>query len=430
MSDAPLRKHSLIALATEPAPPLLALLLSIVLVLIPFALAFHSLRGITEASLFEVKTGVGPFVRSIMVQGRYVACLPPSGPVTNELCYYTLRLPFVPYFIAALGSVSKNLVLVHALKSAIFCTSVLGYLLFVIRRERGISLPRIAVLGAFLLIPYVFLLSHDLSYEEGYLTAMFPAIVALAWLGNKNLHAVVLGLVCAAAALTKSSVFPAILLCAGVAYFRFRRAGVSRLAAMAPLAAVVLGLAGWATFSWSHTGVWAAGSKMSSMNGLNLYHGHTRLFAEIYPQTSLDLIEDRDLTEIPRTTYRSEWEVNDAYVNFAKRYMAEHPLQTAKDTLTKVWVALGSFTADGATLAEQAARKSRLRPTTVAVRLIVSGSLILALLTLFAKRGSAYFSLRPLSSFYLVFSVIYLLPYIVGFIYPRHLLPVVSRRVV
>jgi hypothetical protein len=176
-----------------------------------------------------------------------------------------------------------------------------------------------------------------------------------------------------------------------------------------------LAIVGWGTFTWQATGKFAFGSDMSSINGWNFYKGNGPHTADYYLKTHIDNLDYDGYTKLSGP-FDNEWQINEKYNELALAFIKDNPLQTAKNTLARLYVIFLSPSDNGA-YPRWMQSTPGFSPTIVVMHLVIGLSLLLVLVSVIRSINIRF------SIIYIVMLLAYLAPYVVGFAYPRHVVP-------
>jgi hypothetical protein len=390
--------------------------------LIVIAASFVAARSasmlVAGNSVFGLAYGFGTQVRSLVQLHHFGTFVP-----EHNWWAYALRMPFIPLFLAGLSQISTNLTF------QILAKNLILYLLVFIALGRlgasyGISrLRQFAISLALVLVPFNILTGCRIEVEEGYLFSLMLIVYILLLVQKKTSDYIWCGLVTAAIYLIKSSMGPFCLVVVLWAVLNdLWRSRSLRLRSVVPMIALVVAMIAWGGYVKARTGRFAVGANASSWNGENLYKGNNPIALQYYPYISLDIIEATGRLPIPIVPH-NEWELNDAQRDMAVRFIKEHPADVLRMDLRKARVLFVQI-------------RETPTPVTVAVPNVIIGKdrmmvmlsnlidhLIFAIFLLLTVVDASKGRLREYSVLALVLGGAYLTPYLAGFLYQRHLVP-------
>lgn len=338
----------------------------------------------------------------------------------DGLWFASHRMPVVPCALAGILSVSDQRHAAHSVK-VLATTAPLWLALYLLACAPEAS--RRAAAGAVALValsPQIAQQHFTLGTEEGWIMGpMALAGVLLAMppgLGNDGRRALLVPLP-ALLYLTKSSLLPfAVVLAVATAV------SLRGWKAIACCALLVAAIAGWGMHTRANGGGFRTGT---SFDGWNLCKGNNPFTLSVYPGGTLDILDDREIIR-PGVPCATEWEWDAAWRSQATRYIAEHPGATAAAALAKAWNLLVN------------PWNPPSKNTRVALAGAVAGAawmlafrVVFAVLVWRAMRivVGAIRRREPLSGAWstvaalLLLAALYAAPYLVGFAYERHALP-------
>jgi hypothetical protein len=361
----------------------------------------------------------GPLIRALVEKGEYRT----EWPYGTRAAH---RMPLLPLTLAALAHVSPSTLLANTVKTTLSCVAIGLAFARLRRRLRHLPDPLFLGLLAFALFsPPLWYYASALSYEEVYVVPLLCVLfVGLLTLRSAPGRAEILGLAAANALLylTKEGTLVA---CAAFCalFLAATRSWRKGLVFSVPLAAAVLL---WGLHTHTATGRWSPGT---SMLGNNLFKGHNARTLDLYPADNLDkLAYDHPLV------LRDEWEISDWYLARAVHHVRRDPLAALHRTLAKAWVCLVEVRK--VPFAATIGFESR-------AQVLLAGAILLWAVpfrALFAATlgAAAWLALRrpalrrelafPVLGF-LVLEATFLAPFLAGFAYTRHLVPLILPTV-
>ncbi|MFD0979858.1 hypothetical protein [Tropicimonas aquimaris] len=361
-------------------------------------------------TIFDMPAGFGPRIEAILQEGHYYV-------ESDGYRDYIGRPPFLPHLYALLWSWTGSIPAMLVAKNLIF-----GGLLsacFALCCRRAMVPAGVAAAGLLLLFAFPFnaFTMLTLSYEEALLGFLIPSILALAIAERTPWDRLLLAGLLAVTYLTKSSAF---LFCGTFAVaLLFTTRWSSPLLRTLPLLAVLATAVAWGGYSAARTGTFAAASTSSSTNGWNLWKGNNPRFAELYPDRHLDELAAEARAAAPQ--FGSEWEAHRYYTGLARDFVTEHPGQALRNTGRKLSNMLFGI------------RDFEFNRNRTAKVVLHTGSMLVNRVLLFAALGLSLTWLlrretspvrRRAGGLFLLLAVSYSAPFLVGFAYSRHLVPV------
>jgi hypothetical protein len=364
-----------------------------------------------NASILNMRNGFGPVVQGIVKQHR----LGLTDQNYGWWCY-ACRMPVVPI----LGAISYRL----SPKTAVFLVlkNVVVWVIWVyafLRLKRRYCIPdKLALVTVALLIlaPYDLSVGGQVEVEEGYLFALLALLFSLLLSIEGRLSAGAAGLTLAAIYLTKSSMLPLCVVAAAWIFVKYRKRGVWLVAAPATiLASAILG---WGFYIQAESGAFAVGIDASSWNGWNFYKGNNPYANSLYPRTILDTLDHANYAHrlLPYATVHNEWELSHAQLALGRDFVRLNPGAVVKMDLKKLFVACCDLGESPQTTPGHT-RLSMIFSNLVN-HIAFAVVLIAALFNVIRHKATDAEVLA------IILAVAYVAPYVSGFLYMRHMVPV------
>jgi hypothetical protein len=372
-----------------------------------------------RTDIYKTQFGFGAVVESLVERHEYAA---PSIFPGNDFTSRAHRMPLVPFFIAAIAAFTRSMAAAYAIKAVVF--GAIGFAAWALLAPL-VSGRRLALAVALLLLfPQFIGRAFDVHTEEGYLIDLLGLLTVLLLRIAVRRQAArweidALAGLNAAVFLTKSGQLPYTL---GVCALTWALTRDWRRAT-AVAAALVLAAGGWGLATWARTGRLTLGT---SWDGWNFGKGNNARTLELYPRLHLDLL---DHVPYPDVRAANEWAYEDAQMDAALSFIRSHPGQTLRALTIKAFVALVDVRQNGV-LSEKELRFQTIRAVGVGFMVLFRiASWALALWSARAivrrlKSGKADAAYR-LALVFLIPTALYLAPYLAGFVYERHVMPLV-----
>ena len=351
-------------------------------------------------SVFGIMYGFGPVVRAIVVEHRFG-----MREVHDGYWAYANRLPLIPLLLALLTILFHSFNAVFLVKNAAFSL----FVLFAAVKLSLTPLKTIALVASIYFLPMHVALVTEIDVEEGYLFFFVISLGAILFTRQKSGY-LAIGLLVAAVYLTKSSMvgfcFAAVVavpvqdaICHGL-----------RPRSLLPVLLLLLAVGSWGAFIYRATGVFAFGANASSWNGWNFYKGNNATAVRYYPRINLDQLDSNQSLDPPPTiSMANEWERHRWQLEMGRKFIAEHPRDVFRMDLRKLAV----FLYDVGETPRMYLPTHLLRITLILDHAMVALAILLAC----RRRDQA-------SIVFAVLVASYLCPYLAGFLYQRHLVPV------
>lgn len=300
-------------------------------------------------TLFKADYWMGELVESIVERGDYRGCYksPVSAqPATVGLCMSAHRMPVVSFFMALVAATFNDVVFYQAVKSMLSMAMLCWAAWLVLRQAEDWRVIGTGLLLVYVLCPPNIQIFFGTVTEESYLIPQMALTGALLFSRRSDDQTlsratlVGLALLVAAMPMTKSSgLLPAAVIAILIALKAYRRT----VAAVLPLAALVVALLAWGGFTYKATGHFAFGSTLSSLNGYNLHHGYTKYYGEVAPRYHLDVPVWRGQITLNAPVH-DEWEMNKQFADRSMAFIGDNPGTALWYLALKTYAALFKLT--------------------------------------------------------------------------------------
>ncbi|MFH1868878.1 MAG: hypothetical protein ABH843_07895 [Candidatus Omnitrophota bacterium] len=377
--------------------------------------------------IFDISYGFGPLVKSIVKEGAYRVCgvqyLQHPG---QNLCFSGHRMPFVPFFLAALAFVYNNVLFVSIAKNLILSSLIWICIYSMLRQYKD---RKYLVVGAYIFIlsfPHFILQNFTLYTEEAYLiplvSLLFNCLLLSKKIVNKQLF-IWLSIANALLFLAKTSMIPLCILFCFFYYIITR----NRKILYVFICSLALAFLSWGLFNLHSSGKFTI---FSSYSGFTFYAGNNESSLSVYADPdfeTLDVLVDKIYcpVELP-----DEWAYNKYYTDKAIEFITNNPLTALKLFAARFYAFFiqinNRINSPGklpfAKTIEYAGTSYMLL-----FRLILWASIFHALAVLFRGGFKNIFCRNEesiIASLYLSFILFYSLPYIVASVYMRHVIPI------
>jgi hypothetical protein len=379
-----------------------------VMVALGFALAYRETHR--NASLFTMEYGFGPVIQGI-VQNHSTCVIGRS----HAWCSYATRMPLIPLLGAISYAVTPGLRSFLLAKNVVFWTLWI-YSIYRLG-ERCHVANRWIILTVWLMIlaPYSLTIGSRLDIEEGFLSILLVLLFVLLLTLRTLWDYVAVGLVIGAIYLTKSSM---LLVCVvSMAWVCVVSWKAHRRALFVPLLFFAAAVYGWGAYIQHLTGVFAVGANASSWNGWNFYKGNNPWSSALYPRVSLDILDHSAyanglLTSAPAA---NEWDLNRQQFALGQDFVHTHGVSVLKMDLTKAFVACCDIK-EAPELIQGHDRRA------IEISNLVS-HLMLGIVLIMAIKNIVERKISKVEILFCLLLAAYLLPYAVGFLYMRHMVP-------
>lgn len=328
---------------------------------------------------------------------------------------YARRMPVIPVAIALVSMISHRFAGYFFLKNfACWTFWIIGLL----RLRRDFAIPdKLVFLAAaiVMLVPYNGNIASRPEIEEGYLVAALGLLYSLLLTAVETVDFVGIGALIALMYLTKSSM---VVIC-GVTVVWVAVTQWKRSILRATLPAVGLGVAvlAWGWYTLAMTGVFAIGANESSWNGWNYFKANNPYALAMYPRVPLDKLDDTDLL-IPPGPMDNEWQLSKAQFAAGREFVHDHPGMVLKMDLKKLYVICCD-------LKESPERvEGKTRPLVAASNLVNHLLVAVCIVLMGIHALKRRFGRAEMLAVVLIAA--YLSPYMAGWVYMRHMVPIYS----
>lgn len=332
------------------------------------------------------------------------------------------RLPFVPYFLAAVSFLWNEQLHALLIKN-LLVQSLLLFVLVNWWRRPGIRYFSAGLFAYVLLFPQVVRHGFALIPEEGYLIALMAFLfhgLLEAPRYTKLVQFLPYALGCGIAYLTKGSMLLLAPVLCVLYYYRSGKTGVLLMFAAFVTAAMLL----WGMTTLNNTGHF---SLTTVLSGYEIWKGNNPRTLDLYPYASLD-----DLSaEVPqKRPEENQWNWSKRLRNEAIYFLIDEPVIAVKLFALRFYRAFVSILpVRSPSWADST--YGFLRPTLKNVgivfmlvfRLLSLASLAYAVVALLRQPGGS--NLRSASASYLIFLAAFAAPFLIAFNYETHITPLV-----
>ena len=191
----------------------------------------------------------------------------------------------------------------------------------------------------------------------------------------------------------------------------------SRVRAALPAMGLVLAILSWGGYVYAMTGVFAFGTDESSWNGWNYFKANNPYALALYPRITLDSL-DEGTALIPPGTMHSEWELSHAQLALGRKFVHEHLDMVWEMDLKKLYVACCDLKDAPEWI------PGHTRPLALLSNLVDHLAVAICLVWMGVRARQCRISRAEVLGLLLIAA--YMVPYVAGWIYMRHMVPVYS----
>ncbi len=352
-------------------------------------------------NIFNVNNMFGMYIKSILVEG--VAKINFVG-----LDFYFSMRPILPYFlIFVFENISNNFYIILLIKNLLM--SVL--LFFVIQNYKG-NYNNLFVAICLILIfynPHNIHTMYDIGAEEGFLNYLMIFLFFFI-IGDYKYKSLLVGATLSLIFFTKESMF-ILTFIVPLAYFYFEKKHNKYL----PLIMVIVSNLAWGSYHYTKTNFFPIGPTGSAKNALNLANVYQKDFNSTYPRVSPDIYYYKIIELVKEKKITGEKQLMDILINQSLTFLKENPYEVTKGIFKKIYVVTLSPFKDTRQRIEDI---NPIRYSNFPNKIIFNFSLILLAVNIFNKHR--FYSKKKIDFYYLILLMTYFIPYIIGFVYPRH----------
>jgi len=378
-----------------------------------------------DGTIFSITSGFSDYLRALDQTGRYASCWQEGQP-----CFYTTRLPFVPYFHYLISIILGHNLLTHIVAKNLLAYGLTAVVLQRALLERGI--PQgwcYLIYGILYLNPFSIRILPTIGGEEGYYAhILFALLIFLSRpsLSTIRLHAIGIALV--TLVLIKSTLAPLSVIISLLVAGRMRFVRP----ALIPVAYVALALFSWSFWSYTTTGHWTHVANISSYDGVNFYKANNPYVLTLYPWFHLDALDFAGLTDPPDGINHDEWMIGTYFKDQAANYLIQDPINALWLLAFKAYTVFlspvppAAVYIDSPLSLEELLSQARtpapwsLKHILISVS-IVGAKLLLGISIFAATRAILSGKAKHNAVTYLIFVGLLVTPFIIGFAYTNHL---------
>ena len=153
----------------------------------------------------------------------------------------------------------------------------------------------------------------------------------------------------------------------------------------------------------------------SAKNAVNLAIVYHKDFNSTYPRVSPDIYHYRTENLIKEKNIKNEKQLMEILINRSLKFLKENPFDVIEGVFKKVYVITLSPFKDTRQRIDDA---NPIRYSNFPNKILFNISLVFLLINISSKKRS--FQEKKIDYYYLIILVTYFMPYLIGFVYPRH----------
>ena len=340
----------------------------------------------------------------------------PAKEIMWGIDFYIAKMPLQPYFLYLFYSfVSKKLIIFYLFKNLLFGTLIFLSIRFYDKKTSNLFLV-ISLLSIYY-IPHNLVTIFSLEYEEGFL-AYLLIILFFTLTGNHKYKPFITSIVLCLIFFLKSSMF---YLVSGVSITYFF---LEKRYNYLPFVIFVFCSCLWGLNSYSKTGKFAFASSSTSFNGTSTGMVYHKEFTKHYPLLGPDMFHKKQKEEIQKLKIDNEWKVSEYFLNKSINYIKENPKDVIYGLLKKLYVIFLSPNKDTRTLDQfiEENKNNPIRYSNFPNKIVFALSIIVLLKSLIGFK-SLNLVLQRRNIYFMIIGGLYFFPYLAGFVYSRHCIP-------
>lgn len=361
-------------------------------------------------SIYSLTYGFGPTTKALVETGS-------CKTFANDIAYTMHRFPLIPYFLYMIHFITTNAFAALLIKN--FITGLFfSYVAF--RTYTTWGKKSLYLLALVFCSPQFVIHAFNIHHEEAFVSALLALISILLCTpqqgGKISRDDIFFCISSILFIFTKSS---AIYLASAlpVMWFIQRKSFPALCISVSAVAAAFLTIG---LYSFLLNGTFTL---ESSLNGVNIYKGNNSKTLELYPALSLDILDITDSVIATPGKFGNEWEYNKFYKQKAYDFIKLHPDVFLKGVIVKTSALFFSIHQIGSTPERE--KKNKLVMTidifvTILQRAFFCGACLFALISFF-HAPSMQSRLIVITAF--LFVMLYSGPFLIGFGYMRHYVP-------
>tara|TARA_X000001036_G_scaffold213243_1_gene199914 strand:+ start:1034 stop:2233 length:1200 start_codon:yes stop_codon:yes gene_type:complete len=322
---------------------------------------------------------------------------------------YLARMPLIPFFLdTTLTYVTKSYLGILIIKNFILISLVLFFLKKFFKKNILIFISLIILFYN----PYNTFTIVKIIPEESFIS-IFMLILFLSLSLHKKPNFILIGILITLIYLTKAST---LFFCYFLSIFLvlIYKSKESFLPFILVLCAYLL----WASNGYNKTGKFVSPFSISSISGLTLSAAYDEDFLKIYPRQSPDILLDKIIKKNKEKILesRNEHELDKIFKDEVFSKIISDKKFLVKSFLRKLYVLLINIKFDAQILFSD--NYDNIRFTEIPNKIFFNISLLLLMVSVINNK-----KFEREDYYYIIFIIFYLLPYIIGFLYTRHMVP-------
>ena len=335
----------------------------------------------------------------------------------NNVDYVLGRLPFIPIFLTLIIKfVSSNYLLILVLKN-LFLFLITYCIFFKFFDNKKLLLFSFIL---FVYNPHNIFTSLSLIPEEGYISYLLLALFVLIYKTNRPIDVVLISIIMMMIFFTKASM---LYLCYSIVFYLFFKLQkkFNIFYSLLPLIFIVFSYLAWASFGYYKTNKIISPLSISTMSGSTLIVSSNNKFKNYYHLQTPDILESEMWKKHEKNLYKdkklkNEFEINDYFVDASINYILNNKIDFAKTSIKKLHVIFTNIKKDAQVVGSNDYNSIRFSNFPNKIALILS---IFIIIRNFIRRKT-----DDLDILFIIIFLSFLFPYMIGWAYTRHIVPI------
>ena len=334
-----------------------------------------------------------------------------------DIKFVLLKMPILPIFITLISKISLNFYFIVITKN-ILLFSLLFFVIFFCLKSINVKTK---YFGLFILSifynPYNVLTSLNFEYEDFLIIIILPSIFCLLISKLKNRYYLI-SVLFFFLYLTKTSMFILCIVLPLLILF-YEKSEEQKIKKFLPSLAIVIAIFSWGSFGYFKTGKFPFGPTLSSINSNALSVALNKNFNLIYPNKSVDLIEDQYVIS---KEIENEWEFFNYFQKKNNEYLKNNFTRYLKDCFIKLKFIFFGIHKDGVHPDKDGNFKNPIRYSNIFNKIILNTALIIAVIIFF--KNIRYFYKNQIEFYFLSIFSLNIFTHIVAWATSKHLVAI------
>ncbi len=361
----------------------------------------HITDEIGNLKIHNLNNMFGVYIKSILEEGI------PKINMFGMDFYYSMR-PVLPYFLIFIFEhISTNFFLILLIKNMMM--AIIIYLVIKNYKKNYNNLFLFICLILIFYNPHNMHTMYDIGSEEGFLNYLL-IILFFTILGDFKYKSLAVGTTLSLIFFTKESMFILTFIVPLIYLFLEKKHNK-----YLPLIMVIISNLVWGSYHYKMQNYFPLGPTGSAKNAVNLAIVYHKDFNSTYPRVSPDIYHYRTENLIKEKNIKNEKQLMEILINRSLKFLKENPFDVIEGVFKKVYVITLSPFKD---TRQRIDDTNPIRYSNFPNKILFNLSLIFLFINIFYKEGP--FTEKKIDYYYLIILITYFMPYVIGFVYPRH----------